>query len=229
MFSRLLPPRPIAIAAVSVPFLAVLGSELAIPPLAERKVRDHARDIAEVRSVDVDVSPAVKALWGDIDGVDVRLGPGTIDPSELHEDDVLDRLRDLPRAHASAESLRIGAITADNVDLMKTGDRLDLRFSVSLETLQTSLPGAQISAKGAADGVTLHVSTPQLPIPGGLRLRLGVQDGALVAQGQGQAAALLGSQELFAPKTLGLERLSSSVDGDRLDIEVRAGMGRVKR
>jgi hypothetical protein len=110
--------RTAGASALGLAIVALAAAELAIPSLAERRVREHAGAIAPVESVDVRARPAVKALWGDVDGVDVRLGSGEIDPTRSHEDDVLERLRGVDQVRASARSLSAGPLAAEDIRLV---------------------------------------------------------------------------------------------------------------
>jgi hypothetical protein len=93
---------------------------------------------------------------------------------------------------------------------------------VELSRLRTALPDAKLQAEGASDGVTIDIRMAQLPIPGGLRVRVAVKDGALVAEPQGAAAAMIGPRELPSTDALALDGLASRVEGDRIAVELRA-------
>ena len=179
------PVRRIAIALAVLIVVLLVGSQLLLPGLAERRVRDDLRSAGQVRDVEVRAFPALKLLVGRADRVDVRIGESRAGTGRLS--DLIADAEGVETLDARIEVLRLGALVLRDVRLDKEGDRLDGRATLTREALQAAVPaGLGFRPVAAGDGQLLFEATAGLlGVQARIRARLAAQDGALVIAPEG--------------------------------------------
>lgn len=175
--------------------LVLAASQLALPELAEDRLRSELSETGEVTSVQVSAFPALKLLFEKADSVRVRMSSASVGVGDLG-----DRLASTDRAGEvdfEVAELSLGPLAIRDVSLMKDGDALEGSASLMTDSLPLDLEpvlsddGALVFEAGFA-GITA-------------RARLSDSDGALVIAPDG----LLGG---FASITV-FEDPRVSVDG----------------
>ena len=155
--------------------LVLVIVQLALPRLAERRVRDELRDRGEVTSVRVRAFPGREAPVGprgpDHDP-DALRPPGHGRPGARAGGG-----RGVRRLDATVDEMSIGPLRVRDVELRKRGDRLEGAASVTREDLSAALPVAVgLQPVSAEDGsLVLEASVGPLRA----RARLSAVDGAL--------------------------------------------------
>lgn len=179
------PVRRIAIAAAGVIVVVLAGSQLLLPGLAERRVRDDLRSAGQVKDVQVRAFPALKLLAGRADRVDVRIGESRAGTGRLS--DLIADAEGVGELDARIEVLRLGALVLRDVRLEKEGDRLDGRATLTRDALRAALPaGLGFKPVAAGEGQLLFEATAGLfGVQARIRARLSAQNGALVIAPEG--------------------------------------------
>jgi hypothetical protein len=154
----------------------LVASQLALPRLAESRLRHELAPVGDVATVHVSAWPALKLLIQRADSVDVRMRSATVGGGDL-----ADRLAGTDRTHsldARVDELRLGPLVLRDAALVKEGDALRGSASLTQADLQAALPidlGLHPVASG--DGALVmeaHVG------PVAVRARLSASDGALL-------------------------------------------------
>lgn len=162
-------------AAVFVVALLVLA-QVALPPLAERSLREQLRSTGRVVSVRVSAFPAIKLLFHRADAVRVHLAGARLGVGDLA--DRLDETRDTGSLDARVDRLDLGPLALRDLRLRKHGRRLDGEATVTQADLRSALPGdlglEPVSSGGGA--LVMQASVGPLTV----RARLSANDGALV-------------------------------------------------
>jgi len=225
--------------------LAAAASQLAIPPLLTSKVRAKLQQIATVRSLSISCGfPAVRALWGDLDNVQVHLG--NVDAQRLTNGgaaensgsgDAKSSLSSMASgvadATVQADQVTLQRPVAQNLDLRKTGQHL--RLSVVLEpaaiapVLASSLglpAGTAVQLTAAQSDLVLLISSPEFG--GTIRLRLLAGNGTVEGQIQPtpEMAAQMGlpagisplPQPVLHSKAITISQLTATRHGSHLNL-----------
>ena len=171
------------IAVFSVALLA--AAQLALPELAERRLRGDLEPSGQVRRVDVSAFPALSLLAGRADRVEVELGEVRAGQGELA--DMLARTAYTGELAARAAVLRVGPFIARDARLDKQGRRLRGRVSVTEAELAAALPVEVGLRPVASDGgeLVLEATAGVLGRQITVRARLSAREGALVIAPEG--------------------------------------------
>jgi hypothetical protein len=195
--------RVAVIAGAAFLILAAAGTQLAIPPFLTGQIRAKLQQIATVRSLSISYAfPAVDALWGHLDSVQVHLGD--VDAQQLADDpgggaksSLSSMAGRVANASVQADEITLQQPVAQNLNLQKTGPHL--RLSVVLDpaaiapVLASSLglpAGTSVQLTAAQSDPVLLISSPQLG--GTIRLRLLAGNGTV--EGQLQPTPALASR-----------------------------------
>src|SRR5437868_6141364 len=139
--------RTVLIAAAVLVGLLVLA-QLALPGLAENRLRARLDDFGKVTAVDVKAFPAIKLLWMRADRVTVRMSTYRSGQSSLS--DFLVKTKDTGELDVGVEELTSGALTLRDVHLHKVGDDLAGEAGVTVRDLRAALPpGLDVRPVGA--------------------------------------------------------------------------------
>lgn len=146
----------------------LVASQLALPSLAERRVRSELAAFGDVTSVEVSAFPALKLLFQRADSVRVRMSR-----AEVGTGDLADQLVSTERTGEldfTVDSLSVGPLEVRDVTLRKDGDELigsaALTDDLPLDLRPVSTDGDALILEASLAGVTA-------------RARLSAVDGAL--------------------------------------------------
>jgi hypothetical protein len=167
--------RRVAFAAGLVLLLLVVA-QFALPPIAERYVRDRVReDGAVVESVQVSAFPAVKLVFHHADRLRLRLRSARLGVGDLAGE--LDQTHGVTRMDVTVAEMDLGPLRLRDIVLRKRGARLDGAASVTRADLSRALPvdvGLR-PVEADANGLVLEGSIGPITA----RARLSASDGAL--------------------------------------------------
>lgn len=175
--------RRLALIALAVLVVALVASQLLLPPLAERDLREELAATGAVRDVEVEAFPALTLLGDRADVVRVRVGAARSGTGELG--DLLASTKRTERLDARADSLALGPLALRDLRLTKAGARLEGRALLVDAALPAALGFRPVPSD---DGSLLLEGTGGLL--GGVRARLSARDGALVVAPDGLLGGL---------------------------------------
>lgn len=112
--------RTLAAGAALTLTLAAITTELALPSLAENRVRHELATLGTVTDLKVSASPAVMLLFGAVDSVAIRMSSATLDASAM-DPKLLHRANDVDALDAQIDTLWAGPFNAESVVLKKRG------------------------------------------------------------------------------------------------------------
>ena len=172
----------IAVAAIAV---VLVVAQIALPRIAEHRLKGELRSSGEVQRVSVRALPALKLLAEHADRVEVRLGAITAGPNRLGE--LIDRTRGAEQLEARATSLQVGRFALRDLRLVKNGGALTGQAVLSDAALRAALPPA-VGFRPVASGdgqLVLEATAGVLGVRARIRARLSALDGALVVAPEG--------------------------------------------
>lgn len=214
----------VAAAAALTLALTALATEVALPSVAEKRVRDELATVGTVTDVEISSSPAVKMLFSGVDKAVVRMSAATLDADDLEPDMLLDRARDVEVLDVTIDLLRAGPLHAESVAVTKDGSELAARATVDVDQIQRLVPGARLTVEGGDLLLSVAELPLPLPLPGPVQLQIGLEDGAVVARPLGPLAALMPAQRLLARPELSVTSLHSSVSGGEVTVTAEASL-----
>jgi len=129
--------RAIAIAAGALVGVAVVV-QLALPALAERRLRERLERVGRVERVHVSAFPAVKLLWNRADRVELAMARST--PGTQRFADLLAGTARTRELDARVAALRLGPLVLRDARVRKMGDRLLGEASITEADLRDALP-----------------------------------------------------------------------------------------
>lgn len=213
--------RTVAAAAALTLALAAITTELALPSIAETKMRDELASIGSVTSVEVSTSPALMMLFGDVEHAVVEMSSATLDTGAM-DPDLLSRASDVEVLEARIDTLRAGPFDAESVALDKRGQALDASATLDVDQLESLVPGAELTVEKGTLLLDLSAMQLPLPLPGPVQLQIAPEDGMVVARPLGAASALLPTQPLLDLPELSVTSLDSSIAGGRVNLSATA-------
>ncbi len=182
-----------ALAPLGLAVAALVGGQLALPRVAERRITSDLAESGKVERVEVDAVPALKLLFKRADRVEVEMAEvraGTT--GRLVE--LLRRTRGTDELDARAELVTLGPLRLHAAMLTKDGDRLRGQATVSESELAAALP-PQLRVRPVEDPAGELVLEGAVG-PLSARARLTARDGALVIAPEGLLGGL-GALTLF--------------------------------
>src|SRR6478735_11352421 len=117
----------------------LVGGQLALPRIAERRITSDLSHSGEVRRVSVEATPAIKLLFGHADRVEVEMSEvraGTT--GRLVE--LLRRSNGATHVDARADLVTLGPLRLHGARLTKDHDQLEGQATVSEAELAAALP-----------------------------------------------------------------------------------------
>jgi hypothetical protein len=151
----------VALATAGGLILLLVAAELALPGIAERRLRDRLERSGTVERVEISAFPAVKLLWHRADDVTVRMG--RLRTGSGNFADLLARTGDTDDLDASAEEQRILTLRLHDSSLRKRGDELALSSTVDDADLQAALPpGFDVRPVASGDGALVFEGSAEL-------------------------------------------------------------------
>jgi hypothetical protein len=199
--------------------LAAVATELALPSVAEDRVRSQLSAVGSVTSVKVSASPAVKLLFGDVESAEVQMSAATLDAKAM-DPEMLDRAAGVEVLDLQVDTLHAGPVVLRSVVLSKRGPALDASATLDVDEVEQLVPGAQLRVEGGK--MLLSLSKLPIPMPGPIRLEIDVKDGVVVARPLGAAALLLPEQPLLDRPDLSVTTLHSTITGGQIDVSANA-------
>lgn len=156
--------------------LILAASQIALPPLAEDRVRSELADTGAVESVEVSAVPALKLLLGRAGSVRVRMSEASVGAGDLG--DQLDSTRRTGTLDFAVDALSVGPLRVRDVTLVKDGDELVGTASLTPDDLRAALPVDLDLRPVESDDDELVLQAGVGPVA--VRARLSDSDGALV-------------------------------------------------
>lgn len=201
--------------------VAAAATELALPSIAENRLRDELASVGSVTSVDVSSSPGIELLFGSMDRAEVEMSSASVHGSGL-EDDMLTKAEGVAVLQAQIDVLHAGPIDVEAVQLDKKGDSLEVSGRLDVNAAESFMPGAELQVDGGRMIVDLSDLSLPLPLPGPLQLEIVAEDGKLIARPIGAAAALLPAQPLLDRPELSMTALHGDIAGGQVHVTARA-------
>ena len=182
-----------ALALIGLAVAALVGGQLALPRIAERRITSDLSESGRVKRVEVEATPALKLLFKRADRVEVEMAEvraGTT--GRLVE--LLRRTKGTREVDARADLVTLGPLRLHKAMLTKDHDRLRGQATVSEAELAAALP-PQMRVRPVDDPAGELVLEGAIG-PISARARLTARDGALVVAPEGLLGGL-GSLTLF--------------------------------
>jgi hypothetical protein len=172
--------RLLVIAAVGIVIVVLAVAQLALPSIAERRLRERLARTGEVLSVEVHAFPAIELLWHHADRVVVRLGRYRSGPGSLGS--LLGDTSGVNSLDASAREVNAGLLTLRDAALEKRGNRLSGTARITEPDLRASLPilSSLRPVASASDQLTLRGTATLLGVTASVDAAVRAQDGTLV-------------------------------------------------
>jgi hypothetical protein len=182
-----------ALALIGLAVAALVGGQLALPRLAERRITSDLSESGHVTHVSVEAVPAIKLLFKRADRVEVEMSEvraGTT--GKLVK--LLRRTGETKELKASAKLVTLGPLRLHDAMLTKNHDELSGRATVSEQELAAALP-SQLRLRPVED------PSGELVLEGSVgpitaRARLTARDGAVIVAPEGLLGGL-GSLTVF--------------------------------
>jgi len=151
----------VALATAGGLILLIVASQLALPPIAEHRLRDRLERSGTVERVEISAFPAVKLLWHRADDVTVRMG--RLRTGSGNFADLLARTGDADDVDASVAEQRILTLRLLESHLRKRGDELTMGATVTDADLRAALPpGFDLRPVAPGDGALVFEGTADL-------------------------------------------------------------------
>src|SRR5436309_6238176 len=130
--------RRIALIIAAALLLLLVVAQLALPGIAEQRLRDRLARSGKVLDVEVDAFPAIELLWHHADHVVVRMATYRSNARALSG--TVGQVADVGSLDASARKLGAGLLTLRDAALRKRGNVLTGSASVTEADLQAAFP-----------------------------------------------------------------------------------------
>jgi len=197
--------------------LAVVLTQVFLPSLAARRVRDRVARYGTVKSVSVSAFPAVELLWGKVDSASVIAGTLTVSSAQIAS--LLWEARNVSQltVTADASTLRVpslpSGLTVSALRMRKRGSAIQASATLTQKQLDEAFPrgfrvqpiasaGGQIEARasGALFGAQASITALVKPF-----------EGRLVAEPRGLPFAGVATVTLFSDPHLRVRSVGVSV------------------
>jgi LmeA-like phospholipid-binding len=199
-----------AFALIGLAVAALVGGQLALPRIAERRITEDLSESGKVTRVEVEAVPAIKLLFNRADRVEVEM-------SEVQASttgrlvQLLRRTKATRELDARAELVTLGPLRLHAAMLTKDDDRLRGEATVSEAELAAALP-SQLRVRPVED------PSGELVLEGAVgplvaRARLSARDGALVIAPEGLLGGL-GALTLFKDSSVQVTEVGSRTGPD---------------
>lgn len=187
----------LALIAAFIALALLAGSQILLPPLAERRIAGDLAGAGDVEDVTVRAFPALKLLFDRADRVEVRMGDARLAPGPLTS--LLTSTREVGELDARARSLRLGPLVLRDLSITKRAGELVGRALLEPEALAAALP-PQVGFRpvGSDDGsLVLEATAGLFGLRATVRARLSARDGALVIAPEGGLLGGLATLTVF--------------------------------
>jgi hypothetical protein len=198
-----------ALAFLAVVVAVLVGGQIVLPRMAERRITRDLAATGKVRHVSVEAHPALKLLFKRADSVEVDMAEARAGTGKLAS--LLRRTSGARRLDARVDLVRVGPLQLRGVALHKDHDELSGEASVTNADLAAALP-RQLAVRPVEDPsgeLVLQAAAGPLSV----RARLAARDGAVVVAPEGLLGGL-GSLTVFKDSRVKVNRVGSHVGAD---------------
>lgn len=198
-----------ALALLGLLAAALVGGQLVLPRVAERRISHELAKTGEVRSVSVDALPAFKLLFKRADRVEIDMAEARAGTGRLAQ--LLRRTGGARELDARVDLVRVGPLQLRGVALRKDHSHLSGQATVSDADLAAALP-RQLALRPVDDPageLVLEASAGVVTV----RARLSARDGALVIAPEGLLGGL-GSVTVFKDSRVHVSEVGSKLGAD---------------
>jgi hypothetical protein len=198
-----------ALALLGLLVAALIGGQLALPRVAERRISHDLGKTGEVRRVSVEALPAFKLLFKRADRVEIDMAEARAGTGKLAQ--LLRRTSGAREVDARVDLVRVGPLQLRGVALRKDHNRLSGEATLSDAALAAALP-RQLALRPVEDSageLVLEASAGLVTV----RARLSARDGALVIAPEGLLGGL-GSLTVFRDSRVHVSEVGSKLGAD---------------
>ena len=198
-----------ALALLGLLVAALVGGQLALPRVAERRISHDLAATGEVRHVSVEALPAVKLLFKRADRVEIDMAEASAGTGKLAQ--LLRRTSGAREVDARVDLVHVGPLQLRGVALRKDHNHLSGQATVSDADLAAALP-RQLALRPVEDPageLVLEASAGLVTV----RARLSARDGALVIAPEGLLGGL-GSLTVFRDSRVHVSEVGSKLGAD---------------
>jgi hypothetical protein len=198
-----------ALALLGLLAAALVGSQLALPRVAERRISQDLASNGEVRRVSVEAVPAFKLLFKRADRVEIEMSEARAGAGKLAQ--LLRRTAGARELDARVDRVQVGPLELRRVALHKDHNHLSGEATLSDADLAAALPSrlALRPVEDPAGELVLEASAGLLTV----RARLSARDGALVIAPEGLLGGL-GSLTVFRDSRVHVSGVGSKLGAD---------------
>jgi hypothetical protein len=198
-----------ALALLGLLVAALVGGQLALPRVAERRISHDLEKTGEVRRVSVEALPAFKLLFRRADRVEIDMAEARAGTGKLAQ--LLRRTSGAREVDARVDLVTVGPLQLRGVALRKDHNRLSGEATVSDADLAAALPSrlALRPVEDPAGELVLEASAGVVTV----RARLSARVGALVIAPEGLLGGL-GSLTVFRDSRVHVSDVGSKVGDD---------------
>jgi hypothetical protein len=198
-----------ALALLGLLAAALVGGQLVLPRVAERRISHELAKNGDVRRVSVEAFPAIKLLFKRVDRVEIDMAEARAGAGKLPQ--LLRRTSGARELDARVDRVRVGPLQLRGVALHKDHNRLRGQATVSDADLAAALPRrlALRPVEDPAGELVLEASAGVVMV----RARLSARDGALVIAPEGLLGGL-GSLTVFKDSRVHVSEVGSKLGSD---------------
>jgi hypothetical protein len=198
-----------ALALLGLLAAALVGGQLVLPRVAERRISHELAKNGDVRRVSVEAFPAIKLLFKRVDRVEIDMAEARAGTGKVAQ--LLRRTAGARELDARVDRVRVGPLQLRGVALHKDHNRLRGQATVSDADLAAALPRrlALRPVEDPAGELVLEASAGVVTV----RARLSARDGALVIAPEGLLGGL-GSLTVFKDSRVHVSEVGSKLGSD---------------
>jgi hypothetical protein len=198
-----------ALALLGLLAAALVGGQLVLQRVAERRISHELAKNGDVRRVSVEALPAIKLLFKRADRVEIEMAEARAGTGKVAQ--LLRRTAGARELDARVDRVRVGPLQLRGVALHKDHNRLRGQATVSDADLAAALPRrlALRPVEDPAGELVLEASAGVVTV----RARLSARDGALVIAPEGLLGGL-GSLTVFKDSRVHVSEVGSKLGSD---------------
>jgi hypothetical protein len=219
----------VALWAAAIFIVLLVASQLFLPGLAARTVRQRVGRYGPVLSAHVSAFPAFELLWGHAQSASVRTG--TLRMTQAQATDLLWGARGIDSLDLSASSLVIEPLRLEQVSMRKRDHAVRVLATLTLADLRAAMPaGVQLQALTGGEEGSLEVTVggELFGVSASVVAVVQAAEGKLVAAPRGLSLGGLTQITLFSDPHLNVESatftpLPGAAQSWRLDLHATQG------
>jgi len=190
--------------------VALVASQLLLPPLATRLMRQRVGRYGTVLSASIHAFPALELLWGQAGSASVRTG--SLRLSQAQASDLLWSAHGVGSVDVLSSSLQVGSLRLSEVHVIKRGAQVRVLGTLTMADLSAALPaGVQVQglAGGGSDGgLEVRVGGELFGVRASVMAVVAPSEGKLVAEPRGLSLGGLTRITLFSDPHLRVQGLA---------------------